>query len=90
MPIMFVFFSFESIEIWNKIYTVFFFFYCRHRQQYLNMYLPWALKTGYNAKFLMAVYYENHWEQNLEEFQRELNIEPAPRPIKKTGKRTLS
>ncbi|XP_050389541.1 ubiquinone biosynthesis protein COQ4 homolog, mitochondrial [Patella vulgata] len=50
-----------------------------HRQKYFTTYLPWAIKCGSSAKFLMAVYYEKHWEQDLQEFRRELNIiEPPP------------
>ncbi|CAC5385120.1 COQ4 [Mytilus coruscus] len=49
-----------------------------NRQQYLSTYLPWAIRCGTNSKFLMAVYWEKHWEQNLTDLQNELNIEPAP------------
>ncbi|CAG2204964.1 COQ4 [Mytilus edulis] len=49
-----------------------------NRQQYLSTYLPWAIRCGTNSKFLMAVYWEKHWEQNLTDLRNELNIEPAP------------
>ncbi|XP_063409180.1 ubiquinone biosynthesis protein COQ4 homolog, mitochondrial-like [Mytilus trossulus] len=49
-----------------------------NKQQYLSTYLPWAIRCGTNSKFLMAVYWEKHWEQNLTDLRKELNIEPAP------------
>ncbi|VDI06634.1 ubiquinone biosynthesis protein COQ4 [Mytilus galloprovincialis] len=49
-----------------------------NKQQYLSTYLPWAIRCGTNSKFLMAVYWEKHWEQNLTDLRNELNIEPAP------------
>lgn len=48
----------------------------KHRQLYLNHYLPWALKTGINAKFLMSIYFEKRWEQPTVEFYEEVNIKP--------------
>lgn len=48
----------------------------KHRQLYRDYYLPWALKTGMNAKFLLNVYYEKRWEQPLSEFYEEMNIQP--------------
>ncbi|XP_064616343.1 ubiquinone biosynthesis protein COQ4 homolog, mitochondrial-like [Liolophura sinensis] len=50
----------------------------RWQRKYLQTYLPWAIKCGSSAKFLMAVYYEKHWEQNLEDLRRELDIIPLP------------
>lgn len=51
----------------------------KNRQQYINTYLPWAIRVGNNAQFLMAVYWEKHWEKNLDELRAELNIEPPPK-----------
>lgn len=48
----------------------------RQRQLYLQHYLPWAIKTGNNAKFLMNIYYEKRWEQSISSLQEELNIQP--------------
>ncbi|KAG5865054.1 hypothetical protein JTB14_020178 [Gonioctena quinquepunctata] len=48
----------------------------KHRQLYLNYYLPWALKTGANAEFLLNIYFEKRWEQPLDEFYTEVNIKP--------------
>lgn len=48
----------------------------KHRQLYLNYYLPWAVKTGTNAEFLLNIYFEERWEQKLVDFYREFKIEP--------------
>ncbi|CAH1973852.1 unnamed protein product [Acanthoscelides obtectus] len=48
----------------------------KQRQNYVKYYLPWAIDTGQNAKFLMNVYYEERWEQSLDEFHNEYNIKP--------------
>eukprot|EP01117_Protostelium_nocturnum_P017399 TRINITY_DN7085_c1_g1_i1.p1 TRINITY_DN7085_c1_g1~~TRINITY_DN7085_c1_g1_i1.p1 ORF type:complete len:268 (+),score=106.84 TRINITY_DN7085_c1_g1_i1:136-939(+) len=39
-------------------------------------YIPWAIRSSRNSKNLMNVYYEHHFEKNLDEFRRELNFEP--------------
>ncbi|XP_005107607.1 ubiquinone biosynthesis protein COQ4 homolog, mitochondrial [Aplysia californica] len=62
----------------------------KHRQKYTNTYLPWAIRSAYNSKFLMNVYFERHWEQDLDELRKELNVEPAPIPLIKTGKNTVT
>ena len=46
----------------------------RQRHLYLNYHLPWAIQTGKNAKFLLGVYFEERWEQPLDEFHEEMNI----------------
>ncbi|KAJ1524801.1 hypothetical protein ONE63_009673 [Megalurothrips usitatus] len=48
----------------------------KQRQKYITNYLPWAIKTGWESKFLLNIYFEKRWDQSLEELQRELNIEP--------------
>ncbi|XP_067131787.1 ubiquinone biosynthesis protein COQ4 homolog, mitochondrial [Centruroides vittatus] len=48
------------------------------RQKYLRTYLPWALECSYKAKFFMNVYYEQRWEQPLEDLYKELNILTPP------------
>ncbi|XP_050300590.1 ubiquinone biosynthesis protein COQ4 homolog, mitochondrial [Anthonomus grandis grandis] len=47
-----------------------------HRNLYLKHYLPWAIRTGTNAEFLLNIYFEKRWEQKLDDFYREVNIEP--------------
>ncbi|XP_020292198.1 UDP-sugar transporter UST74c-like, partial [Pseudomyrmex gracilis] len=46
----------------------------RQRELYLNHHLPWGINTALNAKFLLGIYYEERWEQSLEDFHREMNI----------------
>ncbi|XP_017884371.2 ubiquinone biosynthesis protein COQ4 homolog, mitochondrial-like isoform X2 [Ceratina calcarata] len=48
----------------------------RQRKLYLEHHLPWAISTGIRAKFLLGVYFEERWEQPLDEFHREMNIVP--------------
>lgn len=59
----------------------------KHRELYLNHYLPWALKTGVNAKFLMNIYFEKRWEQTTDEFYKEVNIVPLNIDNKSTNKK---
>ena len=40
--------------------------------------LPWAIQQGTEAKFLLNIYYEQRWEQDLEDFRKEFNISPPP------------
>lgn len=51
----------------------------KQRRDYVLHNLPWALRVGFNAKNLMCVYYEKHWEVPLLQLQHSLNIEPFPR-----------
>ncbi|XP_014357897.2 ubiquinone biosynthesis protein COQ4 homolog, mitochondrial [Papilio machaon] len=46
----------------------------KHRQLYLKHYLPWAITTGNNAKFLQGIYFEKRWDQDIEDFHKEMNI----------------
>ncbi|XP_076650202.1 ubiquinone biosynthesis protein COQ4 homolog, mitochondrial isoform X2 [Halictus rubicundus] len=48
----------------------------RQRQMYLKHHLPWAIRTGLNARFILGIYFEERWDQPLEEFHREMNIVP--------------
>jgi ubiquinone biosynthesis protein Coq4 len=61
----------------------------RHRQKYLDTYLAWAIRCGRNARLLMNVYFEKHWDKNLDDLRKELNVEPAPIPLVRTGKTTV-
>jgi ubiquinone biosynthesis protein COQ4 len=38
---------------------------------------PWAIHVGQNSKFLLNTYFEQRWEQDLEDLRSELNIDPA-------------
>ncbi|XP_011880509.1 PREDICTED: ubiquinone biosynthesis protein COQ4 homolog, mitochondrial [Vollenhovia emeryi] len=46
----------------------------RQRQLYLDHHLPWSINVGLNAEFLLGVYFEERWEQPLDDFHREMNI----------------
>jgi len=50
-----------------------------HMRRYFSTFLPWAIETGMKSKFLMNIYFEEHWEDDLEELRKNLNIEPAPK-----------
>ncbi|KAK4023198.1 ubiquinone biosynthesis protein COQ4 homolog, mitochondrial [Daphnia magna] len=50
----------------------------KNRSTYLNEYLPWAIRVGSNSTFLMNVYYERRWEQDIAELRDELKIETPP------------
>ncbi len=39
----------------------------------------WAARVGTEASFLMCIYFERRWEQQLDDFRREMNIEPPPK-----------
>jgi len=49
-----------------------------NRAAYLKTHLPWAVRVGIDSKFLMNVYYEQRWDQNIDELRSELNIEIPP------------
>ncbi|KAF4517762.1 hypothetical protein B566_EDAN002967, partial [Ephemera danica] len=51
----------------------------KQRVKYTQHYLPWAIKTGLEAKFLLNIYWEQRWEQPLDDLLRELNIQPFPK-----------
>ncbi|CAH1643568.1 unnamed protein product [Spodoptera littoralis] len=46
----------------------------KHRLLYLKYYLPWAIKTGNNAKFMQGIYFEKRWDQDIDDFHKEMNI----------------
>ncbi|KAK9501202.1 hypothetical protein O3M35_002273 [Rhynocoris fuscipes] len=48
----------------------------KQRQKYVTKYLPWAIRTGLDSKFLMNIFYERRWEQPISELHEELNITP--------------
>lgn len=43
--------------------------------EYVIRDLPWAIRCGSQCKFLMNVYFEERFEQDIDELRRELNIE---------------
>ena len=41
-------------------------------------YRPWAIKIGTKSKFILNVYYEQRWEQDVADLRREMRIDPIP------------
>nr|CAH0099411.1 unnamed protein product [Daphnia galeata] len=50
----------------------------KNRSTYLSKYLPWAIRVGSTSSFLMNVFYERRWEQDITELRDELKIETPP------------
>jgi ubiquinone biosynthesis protein COQ4 len=49
------------------------------RRRLFTEYVPWALKCGASARSLITVYWEERWEQNIEDLKLELGIwDPPP------------
>lgn len=44
----------------------------------METHLWWAIRNGLQARKMMCVYFEKHWEQPIEDFRKELNIEEPP------------
>eukprot|EP00795_Rhopilema_esculentum_P010320 gene10320-19018_t len=40
--------------------------------------IPWALYAGYRSKLLLNVYFEKHFEQNIDEFRTDIGLIPSP------------
>ncbi|KAI0787599.1 coenzyme Q biosynthesis protein Coq4-domain-containing protein [Fomes fomentarius] len=48
------------------------------REQLFRDFVPWAVKCGSSAQSLITVYWENRWEQNVEDMKREFGIWDPP------------
>lgn len=48
------------------------------RNRLFQEYVPWAIKCGSSAQNLITVYWEERWEQNVEDLRKELGIWKAP------------
>jgi ubiquinone biosynthesis protein COQ4 len=48
------------------------------RQLLWQQYMPWAAQTGLRCADLMCIYYEKHFEEDLQELQARWRIAPAP------------
>ncbi|CAG8511345.1 10802_t:CDS:2 [Funneliformis caledonium] len=46
----------------------------KERERLFKKYVPWALQCGSQCKFLLNVYYEEHWNKNIDEMRNELGI----------------
>jgi len=47
------------------------------RQKYQEL-LPWAVQTGQSASFLLNIYYEERWGQDIEQLRKEMGITLPP------------
>ncbi|KAJ6544993.1 ubiquinone biosynthesis protein COQ4, mitochondrial [Mycena vulgaris] len=50
----------------------------RQLQRLFSEYVPWALRCGGSARSLITVYWEQRWDQNVEDVKKELGIWDAP------------
>ncbi len=50
----------------------------KKKERLYSEFVPWALKCGGTAKCLIAVYWENRWDQNVEDIKKELGIWNPP------------
>lgn len=48
------------------------------RARLYSEYFPWALKCGGSARSLITVYWEERWEQNVEDIKKELGLWDPP------------
>ena len=49
------------------------------RSRLFREYVPWAIRCGTNAQCLISVYWEERWEQDVEELKNELGIWDPPK-----------
>lgn len=58
----------------------------QERRHLLNtVYIPWALKAGSRCVDLMCVYYEDHFDQDIEALRRRWSIQKVPSSLGQTG-----
>ncbi|KAF5331796.1 hypothetical protein D9758_016886 [Tetrapyrgos nigripes] len=50
----------------------------KKRHRLFSEYVPWALRCGSSARCLITVYWEERWEQNVEEMKKEFGLWDAP------------
>ncbi|CAB3407020.1 unnamed protein product [Caenorhabditis bovis] len=48
----------------------------KHRQELLDKRLPWVIEQAKSSRFFLAYDWENHFDKQLEDIQRELNVVP--------------
>ncbi|DBA76552.1 hypothetical protein WJX79_005579 [Trebouxia sp. C0005] len=54
------------------------------RAELYQDFLPWALRAGFRSADLMCLYYEKHFEDDLEDLRRQWRIEIAPIQARKS------
>ncbi|XP_034942259.1 ubiquinone biosynthesis protein COQ4 homolog, mitochondrial [Chelonus insularis] len=47
----------------------------KQRKLYYEYHLPWAINIGKNSGFLLSIYFEERWEQPLDDFHKEMKIQ---------------
>ncbi|KAJ6512667.1 ubiquinone biosynthesis protein COQ4, mitochondrial [Mycena sanguinolenta] len=47
-------------------------------QRLFSEYVPWALRCGGSARSLITIYWEQRWEQNIDDMKKELGLWDAP------------
>ncbi|XP_049785567.1 ubiquinone biosynthesis protein COQ4 homolog, mitochondrial isoform X2 [Schistocerca nitens] len=52
----------------------------KQRKKYVQYYLPWAIKTGLTSEFLLNIYFEKRWEQQVSDLLNEVHITPLKIP----------
>ena len=46
----------------------------KHKQAYLDAYLPWILENAQNSKPLINVYFEKHFHTPIDQLRESLNL----------------
>ncbi|KAI0950881.1 Ubiquinone biosynthesis protein [Taiwanofungus camphoratus] len=50
----------------------------KKRVRLFQEFVPWAIRCGSSAKSMITVYWENRWDQNIEEMRKEFGIIDPP------------
>ncbi|CAA2997625.1 ubiquinone biosynthesis COQ4 homolog, mitochondrial [Olea europaea subsp. europaea] len=50
----------------------------KQRRLFYKHYFPWALQAGMRCSDLMCIYYERHFDEDLEDVRRKWGVIPAP------------
>lgn len=67
----------KTTTIQTNLVTIIF---SRQRMLYRSHYLPWALDVGNNSKFIMNIYFEKRWDQQISDIYKEMNIKAFTGP----------
>ncbi|CAF0727324.1 unnamed protein product [Didymodactylos carnosus] len=52
----------------------------KHTAKYLNITLPWIVRSARQSRLLMNIYFEKNWHKPITQFRHELNLkEPPPK-----------
>ena len=51
-----------------------------------KIFLPWAVRAGAKAAELMTIYYEKHFDDNIDELRKKWRIEQAPKGAPAKGR----